>query len=61
MGHDHVTRHGFRSTFRDWATKTGPEHWAAAEYALMYCVRDATTRAYQRGDLLEERRILLTD
>ena len=47
--------------FRDWATKTGPEHWAAAEYALMYRVRDATTRAYQRSDLLEERRTLMTD
>ncbi|MCY4207633.1 MAG: hypothetical protein OXD29_06740 [Roseovarius sp.] len=26
MGYGHVTRHGFRSTFRDWAAETRLDH-----------------------------------
>lgn len=55
-----VTQHGFRSTFRDWAAETGAD-WAVAEYALAHHVGNATARAYQRSDLLAERRTLMED
>ncbi|MCY4316979.1 MAG: hypothetical protein OXC66_12805, partial [Roseovarius sp.] len=61
MGYGHVTRHGFRSTFRDWAAETRLDHWAAAKYALAYRVEDAIMRAYQRSDPLEEHHKLMTD
>jgi len=59
LGYD-VTQHGFRSTFRDWAAETGAD-WVVAEYALAHSVGNATMRAYQRSDLLEERRKLMAD
>ncbi len=55
-----VTAHGFRSTFRDWAserTATSPE---VCEMALAHAVGDATEAAYRRGDLFEKRRELMT-
>ena len=55
----HVTAHGFRSTFRDWA---GDEtHFAreVAEAALAHKVGDAVERAYRRGSALEKRRQLM--
>ena len=55
-----VTQHGFRSTFRDWAAETGAD-WAVAEYSLAHYVGNATVRAYQRSDLLKERRLLMED
>jgi integrase len=54
-----VTRHGFRSTFRDWAAETTgfPNH--VVEMALAHAVSDAVEAAYRRGDLLEKRRKLM--
>ncbi len=66
-----ATVHGFRSSFRDWAAeqkvrlpagrKVQAYTWEACEIALGHTVGDATTRAYFRGDLLEERRDLMRD
>jgi len=59
MGYPHVTVHGFRSTFRDWAsekTDTSPE---VAEMALAHKIKDKTEAAYRRGELLEKRRVLM--
>ncbi|KQM86209.1 hypothetical protein ASE67_10190 [Sphingomonas sp. Leaf23] len=54
------TVHGFRSTFRVWAVRKMPTVSAdAAEMALAHRVGTATTRAYQRDDLREQRRPLL--
>jgi integrase len=57
--HDGITRHGFRSTFRDWAAETTafPNH--VVEMALAHAVSDAVEAAYRRGDLLEKRRKLM--
>ncbi len=50
--------HGFRSSFRDWAADNSYST-DIAEAALAHVVGDATTRAYQRGDLLERRRAMM--
>jgi integrase len=55
-----LTVHGFRSTFRDWAAETGKPN-DIAEAALAHTLGDKTQAAYQRGDLLDRRRRLMTD
>ena len=54
-----ITKHGFRSTFRDWAAETTsfPNH--VVEMALAHSVSDAVEAAYRRGNLLEKRRKLM--
>jgi integrase len=54
-----ITIHGFRSTFRTWAsdcTAFAPE---LSQVALAHAVGNAVDKAYQRGDLLERRRELM--
>ena len=51
--------HGFRSSFRDWAAETA-EDGTLAEVSLAHAVGTKTIRAYQRSDLLEQRRGLMT-
>lgn len=51
-GHEGLTVHGFRSTFRDWAAEATAFPAEAAEMALAHTVSDATEAAYRRGDLL---------
>jgi integrase len=54
-----VTTHGFRSTFRDWASeRTGFAH-EVCEMALAHVIPNASEAAYRRGDLLEKRRELM--
>ena len=59
MGYSHVTTHGFRSTFKDWATERTNFQDNLSEKALAHTVGDETGRAYQRGDLLDKRRKLM--
>ncbi len=51
----HVTMHGFRSTFRDWAAENGVPD-VVAEKCLMHATGGAVFQAYQRSDLLDQRR-----
>ena len=55
-----LTVHGFKSSFRDWVAEatTYPE-WLA-EAALAHAVADKVAAAYQRSDLLERRRELMS-
>jgi integrase len=53
-----VVPHAFRSSFRDWCGETGKAN-DIAEAALAHTVGSATVAAYQRGDLLERRRVLV--
>lgn len=53
-----ATVHGFRSSFRDWAGETGQPN-DLAEAALAHA-RGRVEAAYQRGDLLDRRRALMT-
>ncbi len=59
MGRDHVTVHGFRSSFRDWAAECTSFPREVAEMALAHAVSDAVEAAYRRGDLFEKRRKLM--
>lgn len=56
----HFTLHGFRSTFSDWCAENG-KSYLVAEKCLMHSVGTQTYRAYQRSDLLEQRRQLLQE
>lgn len=55
------TVHGFRSSFRDWASERTAYPNEVAEMALAHAVRDQTEAAYRRGDLFEKRRRMMTD
>jgi integrase len=61
MGRDDFTPHGMRSSFRDWAAERTnyPNH--VVEMALAHTVGSAVERAYQRSDLLDKRRRLMTE
>lgn len=54
-----ATVHGFRSTFRDWATDWAGQPRELAEAALAHVVGDETERAYARGDMFDRRRHLM--
>lgn len=56
-----VVPHGFRSTFKDWASDRTAYPWKVVEAALAHKERDKTAAAYGRSDLLERRRPLMTD
>jgi len=50
--------HGFRSSFRDWASEQGYAR-DLAERALAHTVANKVEAAYHRTDLLEQRRSLV--
>jgi integrase len=60
QGSREVVPHGFRSSFRDWAAERTTFAREIAEAALAHISGDETERAYQRGDLFEKRRKLMT-
>jgi integrase len=53
------TVHGFRSTFRDWASESARADREVAEAALSHATGNAVERAYARSDLFERRRELM--
>lgn len=55
------TAHGFRSTFRDWAAETTSHPREVIEAAMAHRLKDAAEAAYQRGDLLQRRAVLMKD
>jgi len=59
MGRTDITVHGFRSTFRDWVAEKTNTPERIAESALAHRLKDASEAAYQRGDLIEKREILM--
>ena len=54
-----ATVHGFRSSFRDWATELDKAREVVAEAALAHTVKDKTEAAYRRAEYLDERRGLM--
>jgi integrase len=58
-GHDGLTVHGFRSSFRDWAEERTSYPREVAEQALAHSIGTAVERAYRRTDLFEKRRQLM--
>jgi integrase len=59
MNANAVTVHGFRSTFRDWASETTAFPHEVCEQALAHAIGNKTEAAYRRGDLFEKRRKLM--
>jgi integrase len=59
MGHDDLTAHGFRSSFRDWAAESTNYPSEVVEMALAHAIEDKVEAAYRRGDLFEKRRRLM--
>lgn len=60
MGYEFTT-HGFRSTFRDWASEATEHSQEVAEMALAHTIQNKVEKAYRRGDLLEKRKRLMED
>ncbi len=59
MGHNEITVHGFRSTFRDWAGETTGFPREVIEAALAHGIKDKAEAAYARSDLFDKRRKLM--
>lgn len=60
MGHTFTT-HGFRSTFRDWASEKMNFPSEVVEMALAHAISSKVEKAYRRGDLFEKRKKLMSD
>lgn len=56
---ERCTVHGFRSTFRDWASECTDAPEPVMELSLAHTVGNAVMRAYARSDLLAKRRELM--
>ena len=54
-----ATVHGFRSSFRVWASECTNADHAVMELSLAHAVGSAVEQAYARSDLLEKRRRLM--
>lgn len=54
-----VTVHGFRSTFRDWASEITNFPHELCEMALAHTIKNQAEAAYRRGDMLEKRRVMM--
>jgi len=61
MDYKSITRHGFRSSFRDWAGECTHCPREVCEMALAHDERDQTEGAYSRSDFLDKRRALMDD
>ncbi|HUQ35690.1 MAG TPA: integrase arm-type DNA-binding domain-containing protein [Aestuariivirga sp.] len=59
MGRTGITIHGFRSTFRDWASEQTSFPHETCEHALAHRISDKAEAAYRRGDQFEKRRKLM--
>lgn len=55
-----ISVHGFRSTFRVWGAETTSTPSAVLELALAHVNQNEVEAAYQRSDLFERRRELMT-
>jgi hypothetical protein len=54
-----ATQHGFRSTFRDWASEVAYFDREIVEHAIAHKLKDKAEAAYQRGTLLLKRAVLM--
>lgn len=56
-----VTVHGFRSSFRDWASEETDFAGEVVEMALAHAIAGKAEAAYRRGDLFDKRRALMDE
>jgi integrase len=59
MNLGHLTAHGFRATFKTWATERTNFPREVIEAALAHVAGDKMEAAYQRGDVFDKRRNLM--
>jgi integrase len=59
MGHGTLTAHGFRATFKTWASERTSVQNQIVEASLAHVIGDKVEQAYRRGDLFEKRRRLM--
>ena len=56
---ERTTVHGFRSSFRDWASECTDAEYAIMEMSLAHAVGSSVEQAYARSTLLEKRCVLM--
>jgi integrase len=61
MGRSDLTVHGFRSSFKDWASEQTAFPGEVSEMALSHKIESKVEGAYRRGDLLEKRVLLMQE
>ena len=61
MDRGDITAHGFRSTFRDWASESTAYARDVAEMALAHSIGSKVEAAYRRGDLFTKRTRMMED
>ena len=61
MKRTEITPHGFRSTFRDWASECTTYSHEVQELALAHLIKNKAEAAYRRGDLFDKRRQMMDD
>jgi integrase len=59
MKRDDLTAHGFRATFKTWASERTSFQNEIVEAALAHVVGSKVEQAYRRGDMFEKRRGLM--
>jgi integrase len=59
MGHGDLTAHGFRATFKTWASERTSFQNEVVEACLAHVIGSKVEQAYRRGDLFEKRRKLM--
>lgn len=61
MRYPDCTPHGFRSTFKDWAVEETNFPESISEAQLAHKIKNQTQAAYERGDKLRKRRLLMME
>ena len=59
MGRNDLTAHGFRATFKTWASERTSFQNEIVEAAMAHVVGSKVEQAYRRGDMFEKRRRLM--
>jgi len=59
MGRGDLTAHGFRATFKTWASERSSFQNEIVEASLAHIIGGKVEQAYMRGDLFEKRRRLM--
>jgi integrase len=59
MGRSDLTAHGFRATFKTWASERTSFQNEIVETSLAHAIGGKVEQAYRRGDLFEKRRRLM--
>ena len=59
MGRGDLTAHGFRATFKTWASERTSFQNEIVEASLAHTIGGKVEQAYMRGDMFEKRRRLM--